>query len=94
MQICGPIIPATVGDSSQLILKSIIDFPFAVMFGISYGKKVAFSSIPVATCQILILTLTIMARDFLTMQVIKQICAMGYKKFYDSLFYPIPFVLN
>ena len=36
LQICGPILLVTVGDNSQLILKSIIDFPFALMFGISY----------------------------------------------------------
>ena len=32
MQICGPVMLATAGDSSQLILKSMIDFPFALMF--------------------------------------------------------------
>ena len=36
MQICGPIMLATVGDNSQLIIKSLIDFPFALMFGIGF----------------------------------------------------------
>ena len=78
MQICGPIMLATVGDNSQLILKSIIDFPFALMFGISYGKKVLLSSIPVAVVQVIIVLLTILSKTFFDTTVIKQLCAMGY----------------
>ena len=78
MQICGPMMLATVGDSSQLILKSMIDFPFALMFGISYGKRVLFSALPVAIGQIAIAGLTLMSKSFLNPAVIKQMCAMGY----------------
>jgi len=78
MQICGPILLATVGDNSQLILKSIIDFPFALMFGISYGKKVLLSSIPVALGQGIIILLTILSKTFFDTTIIKQLCAMGY----------------
>ena len=78
LQICGPILLATVGDNSQLILKSIIDFPFALMFGITYGKKVILSFIPVASIQVIILLLTILTKEFLDSTVIKQLCAMGY----------------
>ena len=78
MQICGPIMLATVGDNSQLIFKSLIDFPFALMFGISYGKKVLLSSIPVALGQIIIVLLTILSKTFFDTTVIKQLCAMGY----------------
>lgn len=78
MQICGPILLATVGDNSQLILKSIIDFPFALMFGISYGKKVLLSSIPVALGQGIIVLLTILSKTFFVTTIIKQLCAMGY----------------
>ena len=78
MQLCGPVMLATMGDSSQLILKSMIDFPFALMFGISYGKKVSLSALPVAAGQFVIIVLTLLAGDFLTAEVIKQICAMGY----------------
>lgn len=78
MQICGPVMLATAGDSSQLILKSLIDFPFALMFGISYGKRAALSALPVAAGQIFILILTVMTKNFLDAYVIKQICAMGY----------------
>ncbi len=62
MQICGPILLATIGDNSQLIIKSIIDFPFAMMFGVSYGKKVILSSIPVALGQVIIVLLTILSK--------------------------------
>ena len=78
LQVCGPILLATVGDNSQLILKSIIDFPFALMFGITYGKKVILSFIPVASGQMIILLLTILSKEFLDSTAIKQLCAMGY----------------
>ena len=78
LQICGPILLATVGDNSQLLLKSIIDFPFAMMFGITYGKKVVLSFIPIALGQIIILVLTIVSKTFFDVTVIKQLCAMGY----------------
>ncbi len=78
LQICGPILLATSGDNSQLILKSIIDMPFALMFGISYGKTVAVSAIPVAFGQFVIMLITMFSRDFFDTSVIKQICAMGY----------------
>lgn len=78
LQICGPILLATVGDNSQLLLKSIIDFPFAMMFGITYSKKVVLSFIPVALGQIIILVLTIVSKTFFDVTVIKQLCAMGY----------------
>ena len=78
MQICGPILLATVGDNGQLILKSIIDFPFALMFGISYGKKVSLSAVPVAIGQAIIVLLTILSKNILDTMVIKQLCSMGY----------------
>ena len=78
LQICGPILLATVGDNSQLIIKSILDFPFALMFGITYGKSVILSFIPVALGQIVILLLSIVSKTFFDLVVIKQLCAMGY----------------
>jgi len=78
LQICGPILLATVGDNSQLILKSIIDFPFALMFGATYGKKVIFSFIPVALGQTMIFLLTIVSKELFDTTAIKQLCAMGY----------------
>ena len=78
LQICGPVLLAATGDSSQLILKSIIDFPFALMFGMSYGKKTSLSAIPVALGQIVIVFVSKLFVGFFTADVIKQICAIGY----------------
>ena len=78
LQICGPLLLAISKDNSQLILKSIIDFPFAVMFGISYGKKVALSAAPVALGQLFIAALAMLSEKFLDTSVIKQLCSMGY----------------
>lgn len=78
MQICGPIMLAVASDNSQLILKSMIDFPFALMFGISYGKKVSLSVLPVMLGQVIILVVAMLSKDFLNNGVIKQICAIGY----------------
>lgn len=78
LQICGPILLATVGDSSQLILKSIIDFPFALMFGMSYGKRISLSAVPVVIGQLLIVLLTILSRNIFDITTIKQLCAFGY----------------
>lgn len=78
LQICGAILLVTENDSSQLVLKSLVDFPFALMFGISYGKKVALSALPVATGQIMIALLTRFFNFLISPDVIRQICSMGY----------------
>ena len=78
MQICGPIMLATNGGNELLIMKSVIDFPFALMFGISYGKKSAISSLPVALGQIIILLITMWSENFVDTYFINQVCAMGY----------------
>lgn len=78
LQICGPVLLATIGDNSQLILKSMIDFPFALMFGISYGKRAALSAIPVSVVQILIAALVTLSKTFFDTATIRQLCAMGY----------------
>lgn len=78
LQICGPILLVTAGDNSQLLLKSMIDFPFALMFGMSYGKRVALSAVPVAAGQMFIALLTGLSGDFLDDMAIRQLCSMGY----------------
>lgn len=78
LQICGAIMLVARHDSSQLYLKSIVDFPFAVLFGASYGKIVSVSSIPVFAGQILICIITYIAGTFLSGAVITQLCAIGY----------------
>lgn len=78
LQISGPLLLAVSGDSSLLYLKSAIDLPFAVMFGALYGKKVMLSAIPVAIIQVLILLIALAAGDFITAEMLAQVCAVGY----------------
>lgn len=78
LQICGPILLATMGDNEQLLLKSMIDFPFAMMFGISYGKTVSFAALPVALVQAVIAVFASISKSFFDTEVIKQLCALGY----------------
>ena len=78
LQICGPILLATVGDNGQLLLKSIIDFPFALMFGISYGKKISLSAVPVAIGQLFIALMAMLSKSVFDTTMIRQLCAMGY----------------
>ena len=78
LQICGPIMLALEHDSSQLYLKSLIDFPFAFLFGATYGKKIGISAIPVALVQLLITAVAFLAGDFISDAMIRQICSIGY----------------
>lgn len=78
LQISGPILLALNGDSSQLFIKTFVDFPFAVAFGATYGKIVSLSALPVAAIQILIgLTAWLFAGIF-SASMTAQLCAMGY----------------
>jgi len=78
LQISGPILFALNNDSSQLILKSMIDIPFAVMFGICYGKVISLSAVPVAMLQVAIALFAYCAKDVLDGAVVSQLCAFGY----------------
>lgn len=78
MQICGPILLATQGDNSQLLLKSAIDIPFAIVFGAAYGKTAALAAIPVALVQVLIAGAAYLFRGLFTEQMITELCAVGY----------------
>ena len=78
LQISGPIMLALNNDNSQLIIKSMVDFPFALMFGVCYGKVVSLSAIPVMILQIIIALLTYSARQFFSTALISQLCAFGY----------------
>ena len=78
LQILGPIALATQGDNSQLILKSLIDIPFAIVFGAAYGKIVALSAIPVALVQLAILGVAHLFDSFFTQVIVMEVCAMGF----------------
>lgn len=78
LQISGPILYALTGDSFQLILKGIIDFPFALMLGATYGKKASMSAIVTMAVQILIAVAAFFAGDFISNDLLCQLCSVGY----------------
>lgn len=78
LQISGPIALAAQGDNSQLVFKSLIDIPFALVFGTTYGKAAALSAIPVALVQFVIWAIAELCGPFFTEAIIAQLCAMGY----------------
>ena len=78
LQISGPILLALTNDSFQLILKAVIDLPFALMMGAAYGKRAAFSAIPVALMQAAIAILARLAGDFISDELLRQLCSIGY----------------
>ncbi len=78
LQICGSILLAVSGDSSQLFLKSVIDFPLAMMFGAIYGWGVLLSSVPVALVQVIIATIAHFLGDFISPELIRDLNSVGY----------------
>ncbi len=78
LQISGPILYALEGDSFQLILKGVIDFPFALILGAAYGKLVSLSAAAVAAVQLIIAGLAFCFERFLSANLLCQICSLGY----------------
>ncbi|MBE6560652.1 MAG: DUF554 domain-containing protein [Ruminococcaceae bacterium] len=78
LQISGPILYALEGDSFQLILKGVIDFPFALILGAAYGKKVSLSAAAVFFVQLIIAALAFCFERFLSANLLCQICSLGY----------------
>ena len=66
------------GDSSQLYVKSLVDFPFALMLGAIYGYSVMLSAAPVAIIQIAIALLSQLFGGFFGAEAVSLICAVGY----------------
>ncbi len=78
MQICGPLLLALRHDNSQLYLKSMIDFPFAVLLGGLRGKVVSLSSLPVAAMQIIIAAIAMIFGEIISETLLSQLCSVGY----------------
>ena len=78
LQISGPILYAIEGDSFQLILKGIIDFPFALMLGATYGKKVSLSAFFVVMIQLMIAIPAALLGNFINDNLLCQLCSLGY----------------
>ena len=78
LQISGPILYALTGNSFQLVLKGIIDFPFAIMLGATYGKKVSLSAMAVVLMQLAIAALAYGLGAFFNTDLLCQLCSIGY----------------
>ncbi len=78
LQISGPILYALEGDSFQLILKGVIDFPFALMLGATYGASVSLSAVVVVLTQLFIAALAYCFGTFLSVTLLCQLCSLGY----------------
>ena len=78
LQISGPILYALDGDSFQLILKGMIDFPFALMLGATYGKRISLSAFFILAMQIIIALIAYGARQFIGENLLSSLCSLGY----------------
>lgn len=78
LQICGPVALAINNDNSQLLIKSVVDIPFAIVFGSTCGKIVSLSALPVAAIQILIAVIAYFSAAVFSAEMTAQLCAVGY----------------
>ena len=78
LQISGPILYALDGDSFQLILKGMIDFPFALMLGATYGKRISLSAFFILAMQIAIALIAYCARELISADLLAALCSLGY----------------
>ena len=78
LQISGPILYALEGDGFQLILKGMIDFPFALMLGAAYGKRISLSAVFILAMQIAIALIAYCARQVIGEDLLSALCSLGY----------------
>jgi uncharacterized membrane protein YqgA involved in biofilm formation len=78
LQISGPILLAATGDSSQLYLKSMIDFPLAILTGATYGRRAAIAALPVALIQVAVAVVAFILGDFISGGMLMSLCAIGF----------------
>ncbi len=78
LQISGPVLLAINQDNSQLLIKSFLDIPFAIVFGATYGKIVSLSALPVAAVQVIVALTAYFFSSFFSSDMIAGLCAMGY----------------
>ena len=78
LQMTAPIAWALRGDSGQLLLKTAIDFPFALAFGAMYGRGVCASGVVVLAFQLAIGGVAYAFSGFFSDALITQLCAVGY----------------
>ncbi len=78
LQIGGPILMAVSGDHSQLYLKALVDFPFALLTGAAYGKIAALSCVPVAAIQAVVALIAYFCGAFISETMLMSLCAVGF----------------
>ena len=78
LQISGPILYALNGDSFQLILKGMIDLPFALMLGATYGKRISLAAFFILAMQIIVALIAYCARQFIGKDLLAALCSLGY----------------
>lgn len=78
LQISGPILYALEGNGFQLILKGLIDLPFALMLGATYGKRISLSAFFVVAMQIAIALIAYGARHLISAELLAALCSLGY----------------
>ncbi len=78
LQISGPILMAVNGDNTQLYLKAIVDFPFALLIGAAYGRMAMLSFVPVAVIQGLVAAASYFFGNFISQSLLMSLCAMGF----------------
>ena len=78
LQIGGPILMVVKGDNSQLYLKAMVDFPFALLMGATYGKVPMLSCIPVAAIQGLVALIAYFCSPYISEGMLMSLCAVGF----------------
>lgn len=78
LEIIGPINSVLLHDHGLLITKSIIDFPFAIIFGTIFGIGVIFSAFPVVLLQVIVAVIALNMKTYFTEDLILQLSAIGY----------------
>ena len=86
LQLSGPILYALEKDSLQLIMKGLVDFPFALILGATYGKIAALSAPVVTGAQLIIWLAACLCGNFLSDSLVRQICSIGYIMLFFSGF--------
>lgn len=77
MAICGPIDEALTGDSTTLIIKSILDFIIVMVFASVYGLGVMFSALAVGVYQGFFTVFGVLISGFMSDTLISSLSGIG-----------------
>lgn len=77
MAICGPIDEALTGNSTTLIIKSILDFIIVMVFSSVYGVGVIFSALAVGIYQGFFTVFGVLIQQYMTPEIITALSGIG-----------------